>query len=160
MNGLITVTSQNTNLNGGILSHSLLRIWIHGVFGTKNCKPIIEDHFRVILCNHIHKHLSEIGCFPRIVSGTEDHLHCLFRLSYDMTVSRVFKDIKGESSHFVNFNDFLIDKFSWQIGYGAFSVSKPHVNIVESYISNQVKIHQSISFSDEYNRLIRTSPTI
>jgi len=75
-------------------------------------------------------------------------------MSNDVTISHVFKDLKGESSHWVNQNDFLKVKFAWQVGYGAFSVSESKVKMVEKYIRNQREHHWKISFQEEYDRFI------
>jgi len=62
--------------------------------------------------------------------------------------------MKGESSRWINQEDFLSIKFAWQVGYGAFSVSESIVPRVERYIRNQAKHHQTKSFAVEYQRLM------
>ena len=46
-------------------------------------------------------------------------------------------------------------EFYWQPGYGAFSVSSSHRNIVCDYISNQKQHHQKITFIDEFYGLLK-----
>ncbi len=46
-------------------------------------------------------------------------------------------------------------KFSWQRGYGAFSVSASIVETVRSYTDHQREHHQRQSFEDEYLELLR-----
>lgn len=132
------------------MSHSLVKIWIHGIFGTKNRLSLIKDSFEKQLHEHIKKKLEdEFGCRVRIINGTENHIHILFMLSPKVKIEDLFKNIKGESSHWINQSNFIKDKFSWQIGYGAFSVSESMVKNVEKYIANQKEHHKKMSFSEE-----------
>lgn len=85
----------------------------------------------------------------RVINGTENHIHILFMLSPKIKIEDLFKNIKGESSHWINQSNFIKDKFSWQIGYGAFSVSESMVKNVEKYIANQKEHHKKMSFSEE-----------
>lgn len=138
------------------MSHSFLKVWIHGIFGTKNRASLIKDSFAEQLYTHIKKKLEgEFGCTVRIINGTENHIHILFMLSPRIKIEDLFKNIKGESSHWINQSNFIKDKFSWQIGYGAFSVSESMVKNVEKYISNQKEHHKRMTFAEEVNLLIK-----
>ena len=117
--------------------------------------PLLKDHFSDQIYEHINDRLCGLGCDVRIISGTEDHLHILFLLSPDKTIAQVIKAIKGESSHWINQQDFLNTKFAWQIGYGAFSVSESNVEGVENYIHRQEEHHRRMTFQEEYDRFIQ-----
>jgi putative transposase len=45
--------------------------------------------------------------------------------------------------------------FSWQEGYGAFSVSSSNLDQVVRYIQNQEAHHKKTSFEDEFRALLR-----
>jgi putative transposase len=45
--------------------------------------------------------------------------------------------------------------FSWQEGYGAFSVSSSNLDQVIRYIQNQEAHHRKSSFEEEYRDLLR-----
>lgn len=138
------------------MSHSLLKIWIHGVFGTKDRTSLISKTFDVKLYNHIKQKLEEdLDCKVRVISGTEDHIHLLFLLSPNFNVGDIFKNIKGESSHWINQSDFMNTKFAWQIGYGAFSVSESMVKDVELYIKNQKTHHKKMTYEEEVKLFIK-----
>lgn len=83
-----------------------------------------------------------------------EHVHLLINLSRSQTIEDVAKQLKGESSHWINHNDVLAGKFSWQTGYGAFSVSYTHYNNVAAYINNQDEHHKRVTFIDEYKALM------
>ena len=137
------------------MSHSLTKLWVHGVFGTKNRQPLLQDKFRKQVVNQIQSNLAELGCKVRIINGTKDHLHVLFLLAQDKSISQIMKNIKGSSSHWINQNDFLNVKFSWQVGYGACSVSESDVKKVEDYITNQEEHHRKMTFAEEYMRFMK-----
>ena len=138
------------------MSDSLLKIWIHGVFGTKDRTSLINNTFEVKLYNHIKQKLEEdLDCKVRAINGTDDHIHLLFQLSPNFSVRDIFKNIKGESSHWINQLDFINTKFAWQIGYGAFSVSESMVNDVEHYIKDQKDHHNKMTYEEEVELFIK-----
>lgn len=137
------------------MSHSLTKIWIHTVFRTKNGEPLIVSSLEEELYIHIHRHLTEdFNCWVRIIKGMKDHLHILFLLNPNYSLKDILKNIKGESSHWVNQKDILKIKFAWQVGYGAFSVSESNVDAVEKYIENQKEHHKMKTFLEEYEEII------
>ncbi len=137
------------------MPHSLWKIWIHGIFGTKKRTKLIPDLYRTELHDKLKLELENHNCSVRIINGTEDHVHCLFLLSNDVTISQLFKNIKGNSSHWVNQSGFINTKFAWQVGYGAFSVSESNVKLVEQYIRNQKEHHRKMTFKEEYDRFMK-----
>ena len=125
------------------MSHSPTKIWIHTVFGTKNDKPEIVPELEPTLHKHIKTQMEQdFDCRIRVINGTKDHLHILFLLNPNYSIADILKNIKGESSHWWNQNDFTEEKFAWQTGYGAFSVSESIVKNVELYIRNQKQHHK------------------
>jgi len=85
-----------------------------------------------------------------IVTGMPDHIHAFIGLKPAMAISDLIRDIKNNSSNFVNEHNFIKEKFSWQEGYGAFSYSQSHIGSVYDYILNQEKHHRKMTFKQEY----------
>jgi REP element-mobilizing transposase RayT len=138
------------------MSHSLLKIWIHCVFGTKDRVALIKQTFEIDLYNHIKQKLEEdLDCNVRIINGTADHIHLLFLLSPNFSVRNIIKNIKGESSHWINQSELINTKFAWQTGYGAFSVSESMVKDVELYIKNQKVNHKKTTYEEEVELFIK-----
>ncbi len=138
------------------MSHSLLKIWIHAIFGTKDRTFLIKNTFEAQLHAHIKEKLEkELDCKVRIINGTEDHIHILYLLSPNFTLKDIFQNVKGESSHWVNQSNFIKNKFAWQTGYGAFSVSESMVNQVEKYIANQKEHHKKVTYKEEIDLFIK-----
>ena len=94
-----------------------------------------------------------MGCRVAAVNGMPDHIHLLFLLNPKMAVTDIVKHIKGESSHWINQQKLIPEKFAWQTGFAAFSVSDRHVDKVVHYIKNQKTHHSSITFEKEYEVL-------
>jgi REP element-mobilizing transposase RayT len=137
------------------MSHSYYKIWIHALWATKERTPFIYAAVESKIHEYIAEQFAELDCPAKIINGMPDHIHCLFRLNPQKSVADVIKQVKGSSSHFVNQHDLIADKFAWQTGYSAFSVSESAVGVVYQYIKNQKTHHQKKSFQHEYDEFIR-----
>ncbi len=137
------------------MSHSYNKIWIHAIWSTKDRRPLIEKSVEAEIYNYIKKEFQEIGCRVKMVNGMPDHIHCLFLLSPQKSIAEIIKQIKGSSSHYINSNDVINDKFSWQTGYAAFSVSESAVEKVFLYIQTQKEHHRKKTFQEEYEDFLK-----
>jgi len=131
------------------MPHSLNKIWIHAIWATKERKPLIHKSLEQQVYQYIAEQLREQGCPVRIINGMPDHIHCLFLLNPQKSIAEVIKQIKGSSSHFINQNDLISDKFAWQTGYAAYSISESGVEKVFEYIKKQKSHHQKKTFQQE-----------
>ena len=91
---------------------------------------------------------------PMIINGMPDHVHILIGFSPDIAISDLVRDIKSNSSNFINENKLIPGKFSWQKGFGAFTYSKSQVPRVVRYIENQEEHHRMKTFKEEYLELL------
>ena len=132
------------------MPQSYTRIWIHAVWGTKHRFPFINIDVEGVIHDFIKEQWRAQGCPVRIVNGTPDHVHCLFLLTPKKSISDVIKQVKGSSSHFINEQQLIDEKFGWQNGYGAFSVSDSAAEIVFKYIKNQKQHHRIETFEKEF----------
>lgn len=89
------------------------------------------------------------------INGMSDHLHILLGLKPDMALSDLVRDIKSNSSNFINQSQLATDKFGWQEGYGAFSYGHSQLDTIIRYIQNQEQHHSRRSFKDEYLSLLK-----
>jgi putative transposase len=86
------------------------------------------------------------------INGIEDHVHCLINLKPSQSISTIVKQLKGESSYWINLNNMVEGEFKWQTGFGAFSVSHYNVPKVRKYILNQENHHKKMSFEEEMKK--------
>jgi REP element-mobilizing transposase RayT len=91
-----------------------------------------------------------LSCSPIKVGGVADHVHVLCVLSRNLTVAQLVGEIKRSSSKWVKSKGPSYMRFSWQNGYGAFSVSRGHVERVRGYIDRQEEHHRKKVFKDEF----------
>lgn len=136
------------------MSHSFNKIWIHGIWSTKEREPLIHTEIEQQIHHFINEQLREQGCPVRIINGMPDHIHALFLLSPKKSIADIIKQIKGSSSHYVNQNNLTPEKFAWQTGYAAYSVSESVVEKVFTYIKNQKQHHQKRTFQSEYEEFL------
>ncbi len=137
------------------MSHSFNKIWIHVIWSTKGRTPLIKSTVENKVHQFISDQLRDQGCPIRIIYGMPDHIHCLFLLNPTKSIAEIIKQIKGTSSHNVNQNNLIAEKFAWQTGYAAYSVSESAVDKVFEYIKNQKKLHQKKTFEQEYDEFIK-----
>jgi REP element-mobilizing transposase RayT len=137
------------------MPHSFNKIWIHAIWSTKERLPLIHPIIESKIYQFIAEQLQEQGCPVRIINGMPDHIHCLFLLSPQKSIAEVVKQIKGGSSHFINQNNLITEKFSWQTGYAGYSVSESVVDKVFQYIKNQKQHHTKKTFQQEYDEFLK-----
>lgn len=137
------------------MSHAYSKIWVHAIWSTKNRTPCITNSLEVKLFPFIRNEFKELGCTLLIINGWTEHIHCLFLLNPKKSISEVMKQIKGSSSFFVNKEKLTPGRFSWQVGYAAFSVSESVRNKVYTYIKNQKTHHQRKNFQLELDDFLR-----
>jgi putative transposase len=90
-----------------------------------------------------------IGGIPETIGGVEDHVHLLIGLRAAHCLADVLREIKASSSKWVH-EELKKPLFSWQEGYGAFTVSASQIGAVKNYIANQEKHHRKKTFQEEY----------
>ena len=137
------------------MSHSFNKIWIHAIWATKERLPLLHQNSEQKVYQFIAEQLRELGCPVRIINGMPDHIHCLFLLNPQKSIADVIKQIKGSSSHYINENNIIPDKFSWQTGYAAYSVSESVVEKVFQYIKSQKEHHQKKTYQQEYEEFLK-----
>jgi REP element-mobilizing transposase RayT len=92
---------------------------------------------------------------PIIVGGVADHVHILCLLSKNHAASKVIGELKRVSSIWVKTKGGLQTKFHWQSGYGAFSIGKSEVNVIQAYIENQEEHHKAKTFQEEFRAFLQ-----
>jgi len=129
-------------------------IYIQIVFAVKGRKNLIHSSFRENVQRYItgiiennKVKLLAIYCMP-------DHTHILVRIRPTTVISDLVRDIKVNSTHFINTKKWLHVKFEWQNGFGAFSYTHRHVPRIIDYIRDQEKHHGTVKFREEYFNLL------
>lgn len=136
------------------MPQSLSNALIHIVFSTKYRVTIIDDEIEPKLFGYIGNICNEQKCNTLIVGGYRNHIHILCRLYRPLSQSDLVKQIKAYSSKWMKTQGEKYKNFSWQDGYGIFSVSQSDSGRVKRYIQNQRQHHQNKNFKDEYRTFL------
>jgi len=137
------------------MAHSLVKVYVHYVWTTKHRERTILGEARQFVKTHIEGYSAENKILIDTLHIQPEHVHALILLQRDQRVEDVPKLLKGESSHWINEEDILPGKFSWQTGYAAFSVDFQGLDAVRYYINNQEERHRRKSFKEEFESILR-----
>jgi REP element-mobilizing transposase RayT len=132
------------------------QIYIQIVFAVKGRANLLKKPWRTEVFKYIAGVIREKGQKPIIVNGVSDHIHVFVGMKPSMSISDLVRDIKNNSSKFINESGFLKRKFAWQAGFGAFSYSQSAVGNVYRYIENQEAHHAKQTFKEEYLQVLET----
>ena len=132
------------------MANTYTQISIQLVFAVKYRQALITPDFKVTLHKYISGILRNQDQKLLAINGMPDHIHIFFGMRPDSNLSDLVRDIKSDSSTFVNEKKLSKQKFRWQDGFGAFSYSKSQRDRVIKYILNQEQHHAKKTFREEY----------
>ncbi len=136
------------------MANTYTQIYIHVVFAVEGRQNLIKPEHNDELQKYITGIVSGQKQKLIAINNMPDHLHLLVGMKPDLALSDLMRDVKAGSSKFINEKRWVIGRFSWQEGFGAFSYSRSQLGTVIRYIENQQKHHAKKSFRDEYVELL------
>ena len=125
-------------------------ILIHVIFSTKNRMPFITPKVSPDLYSYLSSVARNADCECYRVGGVGDHVHLAIRLARPLSIADLVEDIKSSSSRWIKTQSHDLTDFSWQKGYGAFSVGPLDRDALCDYIDSQEQHHRKRTFQDEY----------
>jgi REP element-mobilizing transposase RayT len=131
------------------------QLYVHLIFAVKGRQNQISKEWNVELYKFISGLVKNKKQKLIAINGMPDHIHILLGIKPDIALSPLVKVIKTSSTNFINEEKFLLGKFYWQEGFGAFSCSPSNLSKVANYIENQEEHHKRRSFKDEYIALLK-----
>jgi putative transposase len=134
------------------MAHTYTTNIVHCVFSTKERASLISDVRREQLWAYVFGIAKNLGIEILAIGGMADHLHILLSLPPTKTLSETVRNLKANSSRFMSESG---PQFSWQEGYGAFSVSPSQIPVVKGYIRNQAEHHKMRNFEQEFLALLK-----
>jgi putative transposase len=137
------------------MPHTYTNLLYHIVFSTKDRFPFINAESKPRLYEYIGGIIRGLGGISLEISGVNDHVHLLVKLKPTIAVARFLQDLKPNTTNWAK--RYILPKFEWQDGYGAFSVSESQVEAVRKYIQNQEIHHRKFDFDEEIKMLLRKS---
>ena len=127
------------------------------IFSTKHREPMISTEALPNLHGYIVGILKNLKSPSIQTGGVHDHVHICFALGRTVTQAQVVEEVKKSSSKWMK-DEGGCPGFSWQAGYGAFSVSESQLETVVKYIQNQAEHHRKVPFQDEYRTFLEPHP--
>jgi len=137
------------------MANTFSQIYIQTVFAVNGRLSLITPDFKEELHRYITGIVTKKNQKLIQINGMSDHLHLLIGLRPSMALSDLVRDIKSDSSEWVNRRKLGRGKFGWQEGFGAFSYGQSQLDTVVRYIQNQEAHHQKRTFQNEYLTLLR-----
>lgn len=137
------------------MANTYTQLYFHIVFAVKGRRNHIAPNWKDELYKYISGIISNNNQKLFIINGMPNHIHILLGTKPNCNLSDLVRDIKANSSKWINENKFIQGKFEWQLGFGAFTVSQSGVPYVVNYIKNQEEHHRNKTFRDEYIDILK-----
>ena len=137
------------------MANTYTQLNMHVVFSVKGRENFLLNTFRDDLFKYISGILNKLEQYPLAVNGYKDHVHIFFEIQPTKSLSEIIRVVKSNSSKWINKENFIRGKFSWQEGYGGFSYSRSQRNNVIQYIIKQEEHHNKRTFREEYLELLK-----
>lgn len=137
------------------MADTYTQIYIQVVFAVQGRQCLIRPEWKEELYKYITGIVSNHEQKLLAINGVADHVHLLIGLKPTMALSDLVRDIKANSSRFINEKHWVAGKFQWQAGFGAFSYGHSQLDKIIQYIQNQERHHQQNSFRNEYLAFLR-----
>jgi putative transposase len=136
------------------MPHTYCTNLIHCVFSTKGRADLIAEGIQERLYAYIFGIARKLEIEILALGGTANHIHVLMALPAKHSLSTTVRNLKANSSRWMSENG---PRFSWQEGFGAFSVSSSQAPSVKHYIRNQAEHHEKRTFEEEFVILLKKS---
>ncbi len=137
------------------MANTYSQITIHIVFAVKYRENLLKTKYKEELYKYISGIIKNKNQKLLAINGASDHVHILLGMSPSIALSDLVRDIKNNSSKFINDKKWILGKFQWQEGYGAFSYSRSQRTEIINYINNQEEHHKKASFKEEYLNILK-----
>ena len=136
------------------MANTYTQLYTQFVFSVKGRQNLIKETFRDELEKVMCGIVSNQKCKTYAIYCNSDHAHIFVGMHPTISPSKLMELVKSNSSKWLNEKKYILGKFCWQDGYGAFTYSKSHIDKVVKYILNQAEHHKKQSFKDEYLLLL------
>ena len=136
------------------MPQSLSNILLHIVFSTKDRRPLIRPDVEPELYGYLASICRACDCPAHEIGGTADHVHVVCTLARTVSVSALLEEIKKRSSKWIKTKGTGYRLFSWQRGYGAFSIAQSQLAAARRYAAGQKEHHKKRSFKEEFVALL------
>jgi REP element-mobilizing transposase RayT len=139
------------------MANTYTQLYYHIIFVVRGRENLISTEWKTELYKYITGIVTNQKQKLISINGALDHIHILLGLKPDVKLSDVVRDIKSNSSKFINEKGWIKGKFEWQKGFGAFTVSHSQLTKIINYINNQEEHHKKRMFKEEYIEFLKSN---
>jgi len=136
------------------MANTYSQLYFHVVFAVKRRASLISKEIKDDVYKYISGIISNKNQKLMIINGMPDHIHLLIGTKPNCNLSDLVRDIKANSSKWINEKKLIQSKFEWQKGFGAFTVSQSQLKIIINYIEKQEEHHKTNTFREEYTKIL------
>jgi REP element-mobilizing transposase RayT len=136
------------------MPQSLSLVIVHVIFSTKERRPFLDPAVRPSVHAYLATVARNAGCECYRAGGVEDHIHLAIRLSRTITIADLVEQLKTSSSKWVKTQPGDHGTFSWQRGYGCFSIGPKDLDALRTYIDRQEEHHPKRTFQEEFRMFL------
>ena len=137
------------------MANTYTQIYIHIIFAVKYRDALISSSWKERLHKYITGIIQNQGHKLITINTMPNHAHIFVGMKPDAALSDLVRDVKRDSTNFVNNEINRKGKFGWQEGFGAFSYSQSQIDSVAKYILNQEEHHCRKTFREEYETMLK-----
>ena len=135
------------------MPQSLSTVLVHLVFSTKHREPIIAPEIRPRLHAYMAGILDNLKSPSLQTGGVADHVHSLFLLHRTISQADLIEEVKKSATKWMKAEG-GVPRFTWQAGYGAFSIGESQADTVIRYIQKQEEHHRTVTFQEEFRKFL------
>lgn len=132
------------------MANTYTQLYFHIVFAVKGRQNHISTKWKDELYKYISGIIANKDQKLFIINGIPNHIHLLIGTKPNCNLSDLVRDIKANSSKWINEKEFINGKFEWQTGFGAFTLGQRQIPTIVNYIKNQEEHHKVQTFKEEY----------
>ncbi len=136
------------------MASTLVKLYVHIIFHVKTTGMTMLDEDLPHIFSYMGGIIKNLEGIPLEIGGTCDHVHILSSIPKTMSVADFVRSIKNNSSKWIHARNVCYQRFEWQSGYGAFSVSSSQLEKTANYIRHQAVHHNKHTFMEEYKAFL------
>jgi REP element-mobilizing transposase RayT len=137
------------------MANTYTQIYVQIVFAVQGRQSLIRPQHNDELQKYMTGIISGQGQKLIAINNMPDHFHILVGQTPNVALSDLVRGIKAGSSGFINDRRWVLGRFSWQEGFGAFSYAHSQLDAVIRYIQNQQEHHRRTTFQEEYLEFLK-----
>lgn len=132
------------------MAETFTQLYTHIVFAVRNYEAFIRQELEAELFGLFDEIITRNAHQTVIIGGTSNHVHILIKQNPSQAISDLVREVKRQSSYYINHQLLEHPSFHWEGGYSAFSHTRSQVNAVYKYIEKQKEYHLDRNFKEEY----------